>query len=61
MKPHLPHWTLEQRQAIALDLLTEKDTLAGLAHEHHVSIHQILGWKEDLVRALRHGRRLSAA
>lgn len=61
MKPHLSHWTVEQQQAVALDLLTEKDTLAGLAHVHHVSIHQLLAWQEDLVRALRHNRRLSAA
>lgn len=53
---HHPNW-----QSIALDLLEEKDTLAGLAYTHHVSIDQILDWKEDLVHGLRQGRRMSAA
>lgn len=61
MKPHLSHGTHEEQLAIALDLLTGKDTLAGLAYTNHVSIHQILAWKEDLVRAHRQHRRLSAA
>ena len=51
----------ERQQAIALDLLTERDTLAGLAHVHRVSIHQILAWREDLLSGLRLARRTSAA
>jgi hypothetical protein len=53
--PH-PHW-----QSIALDLLEDKDTLAGLAYTNRVSIDQILDWKEDLLQGLRHARRSSAA
>lgn len=51
-----PHW-----QSIDLDLLENKDTLAGLANTNRVSIHQILAWKEDLLQDFRHARRSSAA
>lgn len=53
--PHR-HW-----QNIAMDLLEDRDTLAGLAHTHHVSIDQVLAWKEELLQELRHARRTSAA
>ncbi len=39
-------WTPERQQAVVLDLLGEKDTLAGLAHENRISIQRILDWKE---------------
>ena len=61
MKATSGHWTLDRQQEIALDLLLEKDTLAGLAHSHHVSIQELLAWKEALLQGLRHGRRRSAA
>lgn len=51
-----PNW-----QSIALDLLEDKGTLEGLANTNHVSIHQILAWKENLLQGLRHARRSSAA
>ena len=61
MKPPSPYGHLARQQAIALELLAEKDTLAGLAHVHHVSIGQILAWKENLLQGLRPSRRTSAA
>jgi hypothetical protein len=51
----------ENWQTIALDLLADKDTLAGLAHVHRVSIHQILEWKERLIQEMVHARRNPAA
>lgn len=61
MRPPLSHWTQEQQHAIAMDLLIGKDTLAGLAHAHHVTAHQLLEWKASLVQNLKHGRRRTAA
>ena len=61
MKPPLPHGNSHRQQAIALDFLAGKDTLAGLAHMHHVPIDLILAWKEDLLHGLRPAQRTSAA
>ena len=47
MKAEKQPWTPERRLALVLDLLREKDTLAGLAHENHLPIQRILDWKES--------------
>jgi len=62
MKTHPTQGRKEHWRTVALDLLAERETLAGLAHLNHVSIRQILAWKERLVLDLTHpSRGVSAA
>ena len=46
MKESSHPWTSERQEAVVLALLLERETLAGLAHEYHLTAGQILKWKE---------------
>ena len=53
-------WTQKEQQAIVLDLLRDKETLAGLAHENQVPAGQILAWKHGFCHRAGTGRRPAA-
>jgi transposase len=42
--------TPEQKQIVVLELLLERDTLAGIAHRHGLSIFMIIEWKDAFLR-----------
>jgi transposase-like protein len=46
-------WSPEHQEAIVLDLVLGRETLAGLAHEYHLTAGQILGWKERFITGCR--------
>jgi hypothetical protein len=41
----MSRWPLPRRQAVVLDLLSGRDTLAGLAHRYRLDVSTILEWK----------------
>jgi transposase-like protein len=42
--------TPEQKQQVVLELLLERDTLAGIAHHYGLSIFTIIEWKDAFLR-----------
>jgi hypothetical protein len=47
--PDLNGWTGPRRRGVVLELLAGRQTLAGLAHLHHLSVGAILAWRDGLL------------
>lgn len=56
-----PRWSYRRKRAVVLDLLTGRETLAGLAHDYDLQVETLLAWRDQVVRAERLGQHPKAS